>query len=194
MARKRRTNDEAPGWIWMLFGLGIGLVVALGVYINGRQTPTPQDATATVNERAPAEALPEEPQVGTAAAPVSSGSQRSRIEDPDRFSFYDELPRYEVVVPEIESPSARSNTATAIEAPGVYVLQAGSFRTAEDAEVQRANLALLGIESRIQRVSIDEQTFHRVRVGPIDDLDSLNAIRRRLFDANVESLVMRIAE
>ena len=31
-----------------------------------------------------------------------------------------------------------------------------------------------GIESHIQRVSIDDRTYHRVRIGPIDDLEELN--------------------
>ena len=74
------------------------------------------------------------------------------------------------------------------------MLQAGSFLTEADAETQRARLALLGIESRIQRVSIDDRAFHRVRIGPVDDLDEVNSIRRQLADADVESILMRIAE
>jgi cell division protein FtsN len=58
----------------------------------------------------------------------------------------------------------------------------------------RANLALLGIESRVQRVTIDTDVFHRVRIGPIDELDELNRIRRQLREAHVESMLMKVPE
>lgn len=185
MARKRRRNEEAPGWVWMLFGLAIGLIIALGVYVNGRPN---------VTENAPIARIEEAPVV-TEAAPVEPPTQtiETAAENPDRFSFYDLLPQFEVIVPEIEQAAPRTNPTVAINEPGTYVLQAGSFLTAEDAESQRARLALLGIESRLQRVSIDDRTFHRVRIGPISDLDTLNSIRSRLLDAEVESLVMRMA-
>lgn len=187
----------------MLFGLGIGLIIALGVYLNGRQileTPVaspPAEAPAArvprtqAPEAAPAERA-EEPSaeaVNDSAAPP----QRDSGEDPDRFSFYDLLPSFEVVIPEVESPAPRTEALTAIAEPGVYVLQAGSFLTAADAETQRARLALLGVESRIQRVTIDDRAFHRVRIGPLEDLDEVNSIRRRLIDAEIESMVMRIS-
>jgi cell division protein FtsN len=73
-------------------------------------------------------------------------------------------------------------------------LQAGSFGNADDAERQRANLALLGVESRVQRVSIDDRTFHRVRIGPIDELAELNSVRARLREADVDFLVMRMSD
>ena len=99
---------------------------------------------------------------------------------------------FEVVVPEVETPAARTAEIVAIDDPGVYMLQAGSFLTETDAESQRARLGLLGIESRIQRVTIDDRAFHRVRIGPIQDLDELNLIRSRLRGANVDSIIMRV--
>jgi len=192
----------------MLFGLGIGLIVALGVYLNDRTDL--QSPVAAILGAAPREqALPASREAGNdapTAAPVESepepapvsdavaAPQRDSDEDPDRFSFYDVLPSFEVVIPEIESPAPRTETLTAIAEPGIYVLQAGSFLTQADAEAQRARLALLGIESRIQRVTIDDRAFHRVRVGPLEELDEVNSIRRRLADAQIESMVMRIAQ
>jgi cell division protein FtsN len=87
------------------------------------------------------------------------------------------------------SPAAR---AKPIEEPGSYVLQVASFKAAGDAEKLKANLALLGIESRVQRVTIDDDVFHRVRIGPITDLSALNRIRKQLRDARIEPMVMRL--
>jgi len=43
-------------------------------------------------------------------------------------------------------------------------------------------------------VNIGRDVFHRVRVGPIDDLDELNRIRGRLRDARIESLLMKATD
>jgi cell division protein FtsN len=72
------------------------------------------------------------------------------------------------------------------------VLQAGSFSAASDADKLQANLALLGIESRVQRVTIDDDVYHRVRIGPITDLEKLNRIRRQLHDAHVNAMLMKV--
>jgi cell division protein FtsN len=176
----------------MSFGLGIGLIVALGVYLNGRQvaeSPLPQAPTPAHQETLETTEPPE-----TEAPPAAAANKAKPEEDPDRFDFYDLLPRFEVVVPEVETPAPRRASAAAIEDPGTYVLQAGSFGNADDAERQRANLALLGVESRVQRVSIDDRTFHRVRIGPIEELDELNSVRARLREANVDFLVMRMSD
>jgi cell division protein FtsN len=76
----------------------------------------------------------------------------------------------------------------------LYVLQAGSFSGFADADRMKARLALLGIVSRIQKVSIDEKTYHRVRIGPIDSLDQLNAMRQSLREARIEVMVIQVAD
>jgi cell division protein FtsN len=189
----------------MLFGLGIGLIVALGVWLNGpkimgAKPEVPLAASAeTVRARQSAETagVVEPSAVEVAAdearqAATSPAGRGGDDEDPDRFSFYDLLPSFEVVVPEVETRTTRAREIRAIEAPGIYMLQAGSFLTNAEAEAQRARLGLLGIESRIQRVTIDDRAFHRVRIGPIENLDELNALHSRLQSADVESLIMRV--
>ncbi len=58
----------------------------------------------------------------------------------------------------------------------------------------KANLAMLGVASRIQKVTIDDSTYHRVRVGPIADLDEVNSMRRKLYDAKIEILLIRLPD
>ena len=82
----------------------------------------------------------------------------------------------------------------AIVEPGLYVLQAGSFTRHADADRRRAELALHGIESQIQRVMIDDKTYHRVRIGPTDDLDELNLLRSRLRAAQIDVLRIRLGD
>ena len=55
-------------------------------------------------------------------------------------------------------------------------------------------LALAGIESKVQKVTVDSDTWHRVRVGPITNLDELNRLRARLRQADVDALVIRVGD
>ena len=188
--RKSKRTDSAPGWIWMLFGLGIGLVVAAGVYF--RRAPSPADHAIASTER-PAPASERAPaRRGSPARGASAGNAETAKASDQRFDFYDILPQYEVVVPEVESTAGPSAKAKPVDEPGSYVLQAGSFGAAADAEKLKANLALLGIESRVQKVAIDDDVYHRVRIGPITDLDKLNRIRRQLHDAHINAMLMKV--
>ena len=104
------------------------------------------------------------------------------------------LPKFEVVVPERDRDVSGEPPAAPISRPGVYVLQAGSYRNLSDAERVRKQLALQGIEAKVQRVAVDADVWHRVRIGPVDDLAELNRLRRQLQAADVDALVIRVGD
>jgi cell division protein FtsN len=157
----------------MMFGLGLGLIVAVGVYLREPARVPSAGAIA----RAPTAARP---------APVATTPE-------SRFEFYEILPQLEVAVPDSSEPTPRAAPAPRpTEAPGSFLLQAGSFSAAGDADRLQANLALLGFESHIQRVMIDNAVFNRVRIGPIADLDSAKRAQRRLRDAGIDALLMQV--
>lgn len=188
-ATRRERDESAPGWIWMLSGFGLGLAVALGVYLGGR-TPAPPARPAPATEAVAARAP--EPARAQARAPAPEKSAPApQAADERRFDFYDLLPSFEVVVPETDVEARVDTKARDVEEPGSYVLQAGSFTSLADADRRQASLALLGIESHIQRVTIGDDEYHRVRIGPVSDLERLNELRRRLRDARVETMLMQ---
>lgn len=176
----RRKQQPVPGWIWLLVGLGIGLLVAGGIYVSDRRPPvTDADRPAK------------------AAVESQDSEQSDAGMEPDpaaRFSFYELLPKFEVVIPEEDLNAVPDNRAAAVMVPGVYVLQAGSFSSFADADRMKAELALLGIVSHIQKVTVDDKTYHRVRVGPVDQLGQLNMLRKQLRDAKIEALVIQVGE
>jgi cell division protein FtsN len=102
------------------------------------------------------------------------------------------LPKFEVVIPEQDESAPAQSRVAALQKAGVYVLQAGSFRNSADAERVRAMIALQGVQSKIQRVSIDRDTWHRVRIGPITDLRKLEDTRDKLRQVQIEALVIRV--
>lgn len=163
----------------MLVGLAIGLSVALGVYLYDRRPEARRartEAPIALDEEAPAQK----------PAPAS---QQAETE----FEFYEMLPKFEVVVPESggEVPVPR---ASEVNKPGAYILQAGSFRNFADADRMRALIALQGIESKIQKVTVDKDTWHRVRIGPIKNLEKLEETRSKLRAAQIDALVIRVGQ
>ena len=129
--RNSRRNESAPGWVWMLFGLGLGLVVAVGVYLRAPATST---TAGVVDSRvAPAKATAK-----PTAAPTTPAAPAKATEN--RFDFYEILPQFEVVVPERDARTAPPVRTRPVEEPGRYLLQAGSFSTAADADRLQAYL------------------------------------------------------
>jgi cell division protein FtsN len=111
------------------------------------------------------------------------------------YDFYSLLPTFEVVVPEKERDVTRDAAPAHIERPGVYVLQAGSYRKQGDADRIQAQLKKVGIDANVQRVAVDDDVWHRVRIGPITDLAELNRLRGRLRAADFDdALVIRVGD
>jgi cell division protein FtsN len=186
-----RKKSTYPGWMWMIFGLAIGLSVAFAVYVKDRgpttHVPTPRTATAAgAVDKNGETAIPPSATEEAVAEPV--------VEKEKRFTFYDVLPAFEFVVPEKAPEVHEDIQPQAVVEPGVYVLQAGSFSTNEDADRRRAELGLQGIESHIQRVKVNDRNYHRVYIGPTDDLDELNVLRSRLRAAKIDVLRIRLSD
>ena len=189
-SKRRRTSSrnkkqEYPGWLWMLFGLAIGLSVAFAIYVRDTQPASPPAAA-----RQPASlesAIDDNGEAAVAEEPAAEPQE-------SRFTFYDMLPNFEVVIPEQETDVRADVEPQAVVTPGLYILQAGSFTRYEDADRRRAQLALQGIESSIQRVTIDDKTYHRVRIGPTEDLEELNMLRSRLRAAKIDVIRIRLGE
>lgn len=186
--RRSTSQSEYPGWVWMLFGLAVGLSVAYAIYQKYRVVPVAAVETSRQQPASMTAAI--EPSADNATP--SAGAEDDGAES--RFTFYDMLPKFEVIIPDQEPEVSRDVGHEVIAEPGVYMLQAGSFTENADADRRRAELALLGIESRIQRVTIDDRSYHRVRIGPIENLDELNRVRSRLREARIDVLRIRISD
>ena len=183
---RARKKQEFPGWLWMLFGLSLGLSVAFAVYVKDRG-PTEPKPQANAQPASMQDALDKNGEVAAVDEPTAEPAE-------ERFTFYKMLPNFEVIIPEQEPDVAADVEPKAVIEPGLYVLQAGSFSAYADADRRRAELGLHGIESQIQRVTIDDKTYHRVRIGPTGDLDELNILRSRLRAAQIDVLRIRLGD
>ena len=183
---RRKTQQEYPGWLWMIFGLAIGLSVAFAVYVKDREPealvvaaqPQPASLQSSIDDNG--------------ESPVTETDETATPKN--RFDFYTMLPAFEMIITD-EAPDANEDVEPqAIEEPGVYLLQAGSFSTHNDADRRRAELALHGIESRVQRAKVNNRDYFRVYVGPIDDLNELNVTRSRLRAARIDVMRIRLGD
>jgi cell division protein FtsN len=182
--KTRRGKPGFSGWTGLVCGLLAGLSVAGFVYIKDHRSDAPAARINKVDKRKSRVNEPPESEAGDSGADEPAKS----------YDFYDMLPKFEVVVPEKEKdvrPDAKSVPETR---RGTYVLQAGSYKNFADADRVRAQLALQGIESKVQKVSVDNDTWHRIRIGPISKLDELNRLRQILRKADVDVLVIRVGD
>jgi len=166
-----------------LLGALVGAALVFGgtLYMQQRNRP-PSDEGARPEPRRTQPAAPHEANEAAAA------------ETSERYDFYEMLPNFEVVVPEKDREVQRDVPATPVDRPGVYVLQAGSYRNESDAQRVRAQLALQGVDAKVQRVAVDNDVWHRVRIGPINSLDEVNRLRKRLQAGEIDALVIRVGD
>lgn len=76
--------------------------------------------------------------------------------------------------------------------PFSYFIQAGAFRTPEDAEQQRARLSLLGVTARVSEREQAGRTVYRVRLGPFDKKDDADRAKDRLDSNSIETALVRV--
>jgi cell division protein FtsN len=185
-AAKRRKSGRnhrgTPGWLWLLTGILVGLGLAWYLWSKGF-IPQPQADSIATEEST------------EQISPVDADEVAPAVNEPRKspYDFFTVLPEMEVVVPEqelsaknrpAETPAAQADT-------GSYLLQVGSFRDNSDAEQFKARLALLGVAAQIQSVTVNDATWHRVRVGPVKGVQAADEMRTRLAKNGIESLVMK---
>jgi cell division protein FtsN len=76
--------------------------------------------------------------------------------------------------------------------PFMYFVQAGAFRTPEDAETQRARLSLMGVEARVTEREQAGRTVYRVRAGPFNKKEDADRLKERLDGGGLESALVRV--
>ncbi|MYM89712.1 SPOR domain-containing protein [Rugamonas sp. FT82W] len=138
------------------------------------KAPPPADPLQAVVDKiqgAPAPAAPapapvEKPKAAAAAVAVTPGAAN--------------------VAPTPAKPAADSG-----DDKFIYYLQAGAFREIADAESARAKLALLGFEANVSDRATDTGVLHRVRLGPFNQVETMNKVRSKLSENGVDVAVVR---
>jgi cell division protein FtsN len=188
-ASKQKKPQHKPGWVWFAAGLLVGVFVSGLVWLKVTPSGPLVSKQASTTKQQP-----------KSPAKVEVKEEKEPDTPKPRFDFYTILPEMEVVVPDpVDEPIKKREETKEISEPAVafqdatagYMLQMGSFRKYGDADRLKASLALVGIQAEIQRVRIKGgDVFHRVRSGPYDRVQ-VNALRAKLKQKKISSLVVK---
>ncbi len=185
-----RRAQRGGFFLGLIAGLIAGLAISLGVALYVTKVPVPfinkvpqrspeQDAAQAEKNR---NWDPNGPLAGKGAtrppAAASSAASTSALAIPPAAG----LPR----------PGKRADTAAATADPFTYFVQAGAYARAEDAEQQRATLALVGLAAKVTEREQAGRTVYRVRVGPYEGKDEAEAARVKLAGAGIDSALVRV--
>ena len=213
-ARRKQTSSRkmsaSNGLGMFIAGVVVGAVGAL--FVNGMRSDDPASLGRGIEHMIATSKNRYQP-----PAPDESVNDTSMEQVSTEYLFYELLPEIEHIVPDIPPPAEQSGQATgekptvaepassgpepdapaqtALVATGPrYELQAGAFARMSDADRLRANLAMAGLESRIQKVSIEGRgDFFRVRLGPFDTSEQLGVVDGKLASMGIKSLRLRIS-
>jgi cell division protein FtsN len=156
--------------------------------------PAPAASNSTVVNPPVAGSTPAAPPVPVVVAPTKSATAAASSSRSTARSA--PVPAEANATPQSADPLgdlARSRSGNAASAdPFLYFVQAGAFRTPEDAESQRAKLSLMGVPARVTEREQSGRTVYRVRAGPFDKKDEADVLKERLDGGGLESALVRV--
>lgn len=166
--KKKKTTarkSQIPGWVWLFTGIVVGVFLSFLGYLADLAPDKKPAANVEI---------------------VESGDSKPTNTTRTKFDFYTLLPEREVIVPENHDEQPQTPAQATI-----YILQAGSFRSAADADRLRANLILMGLDAKVESVTNNNDTWHRVQVGPFTDRSQLSKARSSLISNGIETLLLK---
>jgi cell division protein FtsN len=137
--------------------------------------------------------LPQSPQPQVATTPSTRASDATGARDPAAI-LADKPPASAPTKDALKDVPKVFSSASAAGGPDPfsYFVQAGAYGRTEDAEQQRAKLAMMGVEGKLTERDQAGRMVYRVRVGPFDKKPDADAVRERLVAAGVEAALVRV--
>lgn len=213
-ASKPAGKSQKGGFVLgLIVGLLVGLTVALGVALYITKVPIPfvnkvpqrtaeqdaaeaernknwdpnaplagkagRSASGVVNAPAPAAPAPA-PVAAASAAPLPASAAA--------------LPAAKPAAAKAEAPAASAPAPVAAAAADAYVyfVQAGAFTRPEEAESQKAKLAIQGFTAKVMEREQNGRTVYRVRLGPNDTREAAEDLQRKIEGAGFEANLVRV--
>jgi cell division protein FtsN len=186
----------------LVVGVLIGLVMALGVALYVTKVPVPfinkvpqrtaeqDNAEAERNKNWDPNAALAGKSASAPAAPVRPVPLETA---PPRIPAPAQAPGGHVPAEHSVTPPATARPALRPGSEGFdYFTQAGAYSRAEEAQSQRARLALLGLDTKITEREQAGRTIYRVRVGPFEKREAAEAVQQRLQASDIESSLVRV--
>jgi len=206
----RKSPEEKaglPGWVWLTSGVVIGGFISFIVYLKLNVSSDIDFIENNVKS------------IASPDGENSAGDNKPSEQETERkntFKFYEFLTNQKDTEISREEKSSDSSSDTRVNesASGekskevvnsradsiqkkeplgsyIYTLQVGSFLNFKDADKHKANLALLGIGSKIHSIRTSNKIHYRVLVGPYNDLKQINEIDSLMKSNNIQTLLLK---
>ncbi|MGM9482632.1 SPOR domain-containing protein [Roseateles sp. NT4] len=211
-------NQKGGFVLGLIVGLLVGLAVALGVALYITKVPIPfvnkvpqrtaeQDAQEAERNKnwdpnAPLAGKAARSASGVVNAPVASTpppatTTASTAAATASAAATAALPPTKPAATKAEAPavaaaSAPAPTANAGADGYVYFVQAGAFTRPEEAESQKAKLAIQGFTAKVMEREQNGRTVFRVRLGPSDTREAAEDLQRKIEGAGFEANLVRV--
>lgn len=191
-ANNRRHNSRRSNGIglfkWMLI---TALIISFVVFLVYLKSPALQNsAPQALNQQSTAPIQSSKADISNKTS--AEAKPKEQKPQPPQFDFYTILPKKEVVVPDHEIKTRTREEQVGKNKKASYVIQAGSSRDPKDAEQLRAKLALMGIESKIQKAKVESVIWYRVKIGPYNQMGSVNTIMSRLQKNGMKPVITEV--
>jgi len=173
-----RNRSSLSGGAGLVIGLALGGLLAYFTYQQGKKV----GAVAGAETHAPKPASQQAAEAAADTPPV----------DTIPYTFYDRLPGQGVDVSKKQEPTP--SAAPAEEDQGLYLVQVVSLPKQPDAEAVRAQLALEGYDAKLQTVEVSGATWHRVIIGPLNEMAAAQATAEKLAKQKYNPVVSRVAD
>lgn len=181
--KKAPKRSSVAWWKWLLAVIVIGSFAA---FLTSLKTNNSDGGIKTASipiEKPHKKELEKKPTSKIEKKPADTGP---------KFDFYTILPESEVAIPDHEVKTRTREERVGKAKKTRYMMQAGSFKNFQEADKLKARLALMGIESKIEKAKIGNTTWNRIKIGPFSKISSVNKIRSQLKENQIDAVIMEV--
>lgn len=190
---RRRNSQESSGiglFKWMLI---TALIIGFAVFLVYLKSPGLQKSAPALAAQSQEKVTSTKSDKIETTNKASTGEvKKDQKPQPPQFDFYTILPKKEMIVPDHEIKTRTREERVGKNKIASYVIQAGSSQDPKDADQLRAKLALMGIESKIQKAKVESVIWYRVKIGPYSQMGSVNSIMSRLQKNGMKPVITEV--
>ena len=164
-------------------GVGLGIAFVIAFYLSKN---TPQERPGVRAPNLPLTIKPfSTPTEGETTAPVEQLDLNKPLQGKSPAAAPSDT------ITDLVNSKKSVETTPAPKSDAIYFLQVGAFVKRADADAQKANLAIQGIQTQLSEVTADGNTLWRVRVGPYNSPEESNPVRDKLNGIGIKPTLIK---
>lgn len=209
------TRQHGGTLLGFIFGLIVGLAVALALAVYVTKVPIPFLNKGLIHNADQDASEDKKNKDWDPNAPLYGKSNKAQDKEGEKPSTAGAPDKGGIVPKESEKKTEPSNPLSSIlggstpsedkdalgelaraksqeRDPFNYFVQAGAFRTHEEADTQKGKLALSGFDAVVSERDQGGKSVFRVRLGPFASKDEAEKTQQKLSGNKVDSVVIRV--